>query len=226
MNYLAHGFRFLSQPAFTAGTAVPDWLSVVDRRVRVRRRRLAAELPTLSQNQDAEQMVRGMLQHLDDDDRFHRSETFLTLESELGVRFRRIMPEPYDHRPGFLGHIVCELMLDATLAERHPELTGEYYRVLAAVAPDTVQAVVNQVATRTTEDLSAFVEHFLRSRFLYDYLQDVSLLGRLNQVLRRVTLPALDEGCLPVLRDARLLLRQSADDLLQAVFPESQESDR
>ena len=224
MNYLAHGYRFVSTPFFTAGTAVPDWLSVVDRRVRVRRRRLDAELPALSP--EAEQMVRGMLQHLDDDDRFHRSETFLTLESELGVRFRRIMPDPYDHRPGFLGHIVCELMLDATLAERQPELTGEYYRALAAVSPGTIQSIVNRVATRRTEDLASFVERFLRSQFLYDYLQDVSLLGRLNQVLRRVTLPGLDERSLPVLRDARILLRQSADDLLRAVFPESQESDR
>ena len=33
MNYFAHGVRFLEDPYFLAGTAVPDWLSVVDRRV-------------------------------------------------------------------------------------------------------------------------------------------------------------------------------------------------
>ena len=38
MNYFAHALPFLDQPYFVAGTAVPDWLSVVDRQVRVRRR--------------------------------------------------------------------------------------------------------------------------------------------------------------------------------------------
>ena len=36
MNYFAHGHRFVDDPYFLAGTAVPDWLSVVDRKVRVR----------------------------------------------------------------------------------------------------------------------------------------------------------------------------------------------
>ena len=36
MNYFAHGRPFVDDPYFLAGTAVPDWLNVVDRRVRVR----------------------------------------------------------------------------------------------------------------------------------------------------------------------------------------------
>ena len=36
MNYLAHGWRFSDQPYFLAGTAVPDWLSVIDRKMRAR----------------------------------------------------------------------------------------------------------------------------------------------------------------------------------------------
>ena len=38
MNYFGHGHRFIDNPFFLAGTAVPDWLSVVNRRVRARRR--------------------------------------------------------------------------------------------------------------------------------------------------------------------------------------------
>ena len=49
MNYFAHALPFLDQPYFMAGTAVPDWLTVVDRQrgfapetpvVRARRRPL------------------------------------------------------------------------------------------------------------------------------------------------------------------------------------------
>ena len=36
MNYFAHGYRFVDSAYFLAGTAVPDWLSVADRKVRAR----------------------------------------------------------------------------------------------------------------------------------------------------------------------------------------------
>ena len=36
MNYFAHALPFLDRPYFLAGTAVPDWLTVADRKVRLR----------------------------------------------------------------------------------------------------------------------------------------------------------------------------------------------
>ena len=71
MNYLAHGFRFLDSPLMVAGTAVPDWLSVVDRRVRIRSRRIHEHFDSLSP--DLRAIAEGMLQHLHDGDLFHRS---------------------------------------------------------------------------------------------------------------------------------------------------------
>ena len=41
MNYLAHGWRFANDPYFLAGTAAPDWLSVIDRKTRLRSRKAA-----------------------------------------------------------------------------------------------------------------------------------------------------------------------------------------
>ena len=72
----------------------------------------------------------------------------MTLESDLSTRFRRLMPDPYDHRPGFLGHIVVELMLDAYLAETDDSLLNNYYAVLDNVAEVVIQNAVNQMATR------------------------------------------------------------------------------
>jgi hypothetical protein len=83
MNYLAHGFRFLDSPLMVAGTAVPDWLSVADRKVRVRSRRIHECLETL--DSDLRTIAEGMLQHLHDDDLFHRSVRFVMLEAELSV---------------------------------------------------------------------------------------------------------------------------------------------
>lgn len=215
MNYLAHGYRFLDDPLLVAGTAVPDWLAVVDRRVRVRSRRLRAAGPEIEPENQS--VIRGMLQHLSDDDLFHRSPVFLMLESEIGRAFRRLIPDPYDHRPPFLGHIVTELMLDAWIAERDPQILPRYYDVLGAVDERRVEQVVNRVATNTTDQLAFFIGKFREIRFLYDYLDDHRMLVRLNQVLRRVKLTELDRECTSVLSEARLLLRQHGQDLLNAV---------
>lgn len=215
MNYLAHGYRFLDSPLKLAGTAVPDWLSVVDRKVRVRRRRVNEHLETLQD--DDRNIADGVLQHLSDDDLFHRCHRFMILESELSARFRRIMPDPFDHRPPFLGHIVTELLLDSFIVEQMPEVLAAYYSAMSVVSPIQVERLVNRLATRTTDRLAGFIRKFQTVAFLYDYMDDNRLLGRLNQVLRRVTLPPLDEQSLNVLRDSRILVRVHGDELLQAV---------
>lgn len=221
MNYLAHGFRFLDSPLMVAGTAVPDWLSVADRRVRVRSRRIHEHLDSL--DTDLRAIAEGMLQHLHDDDLFHRSVRFVMLEAELSMRFRRIMPDRFDHRPALLGHIVVELLLDDFIAQQMPEVLDGYYAALSQVSALQIEAAVNIVATRTTDRLAGFVRQFQASQFLYDYADDTRLLGRLNQVMKRVTLPPLDSGSLPVLRDARQLLNQHGEELLDAVVSDTAE---
>jgi hypothetical protein len=215
MNYLAHGYRFIQTPLLLAGTAIPDWLSVVDRKVRLRSHRIKSGLDQLSD--DDRQIATGALQHLHDDDRFHSCPTFLMLESTLSVRFRRLMPDPFDHRPPFLGHIVTELLLDAVISEQQPEVLDRYYAALAEVSPEQIQALVNRLATRATDHLALFINRFRDARILYDYQDDVRLLTRLNQVLRRVTLPEIDHNCLEVLQHARDLLRSHSRALLEAV---------
>jgi hypothetical protein len=217
MNYLAHGYRFLESPLRLAGTALPDCLSVVDRRVRLRSRRIRGLLNELSAEE--REVAEGVLQHLRDDDMFHTCPTFLMLESELTGRFRRVLTDRFDHRPPFLGHIVTELLLDAAIAEEQPGLLEGWYRSMETISGEWIQAVVNRLATHTTFELPAFLGKFLGARVLFDYLDDQRLLVRLNQVLRRVTLPEIDSECLPVLSTGRLLLRKHARELLQAVEP-------
>src|SRR5690606_6931967 len=117
----------------------------------------------------------------------------------------------------FLGHIVTELLLDAVISEERPEVLSQYYSAMAEVSPLQVELLVNRLATRTTDRLAEFIHRFQSVKFLYDYKDDTRLLSRLNQVLRRVTLPLLDEQSLSVLRDSRALVRIHADELLHAV---------
>ena len=218
MNYLAHGYRFLERPLFVAGTAVPDWLSVVNRRVRARRR-LVQPVVESTRSGFVRQVGQGILQHHADDDAFHRSEAFQQMEGILCGRFRSLMPDPYDHRPGFLGHIVVELMLDAALARQHASLLDEYYCAMDHVDVQVVEDVVNQMVTQPTDRLAFFIRRFREERFLYDYMDDQRMLFRLNQVLKRVGLSQMTLEFTSILAEARSMLIDRAAELL-CILPE------
>ena len=74
MNYLAHAYLYLDQPLFMSGTGVPDMLSVVNRKVRVRSRNLKPLL--VSSDLDVAEIAAGIQQHLDDDRWFHATKVF------------------------------------------------------------------------------------------------------------------------------------------------------
>ncbi|MCP4784772.1 MAG: hypothetical protein GY903_26280 [Fuerstiella sp.] len=216
MNYLAHGYRFLDSPQFLAGTAVPDWLSVVNRRVRARSRLVQPAVEETDCN-DIRNIGRGILQHHHDDDAFHRCQPFQQMESILAAEFRRHMPDRFDHRPGFLGHIVVELMLDAALAARDETLLDRYYAAMSLVDSRMVERAVNQMATRQTDRLAWFIDRFLEERFLEDYVDDERIFFRINQVLHRVRLPAMEKAAIEVLTSARELLLQRGHELLDVI---------
>lgn len=214
MNYLAHGIRFLDAPYLLAGTAVPDWLSVVDRKVRVRSP-AAAEL--LHDPDDAtRQLAAGIVQHLDDDRWFHDSRVFAETNLQFAVELRDCLPGDEGFRPSFLGHIVIEILLDATLMQRDPASVDRYYEALGEVSAAKVQQVVNRIARVPTEELQWWIERFREVRFLYDYLDDDKLLFRLEQVMRRVGLPPLGQQLSSWLPSARAIVAERCDQLLAA----------
>lgn len=214
MNYLAHGIRFLDAPYLLAGTAVPDWLSVVDRKVRVRSP-AAAQL--LHDPDDAtRQLAAGIVQHLDDDRWFHDSRVFAETNLQFAVELRDCLPGDEGFRPSFLGHIVIEILLDATLMQRDPASVDRYYEALGEVSAAKVQQVVNRIARVPTEELQWWIERFREVRFLYDYLDDDKLLFRLEQVMRRVGLPPLGQQLSSWLPSARAIVAERCDQLLAA----------
>jgi hypothetical protein len=212
VNYFAHGRRFIDDPYFLAGTAVPDWLSVVDRRTRARAR-LAAPLAEHEDPRVAA-VARGVVQHHADDDWFHRSRAFAELSLEFSASIRDRLPGDHGFRPGFLGHILVEILLDAALIEDCPDQLHAYYDAMQALDPDSVGAAVNRMSTRTTDRLPTSIHLFRAERFLYDYLDDEKLLTRLNHVMRRVGLLTLPASMLEFLPQARDAVRRRASELL------------
>ncbi|MEX0701225.1 MAG: hypothetical protein WD069_03940 [Planctomycetales bacterium] len=214
MNYFAHGVRFIERPYFLAGTAVPDWLSVADRRVRMRARRVAPRAGGSTGVPD--EVAAGVLQHLEDDRWFHETRAFHEVTGEMARRFRAILGPEDNFRPGFLGHVATEMLLDAVLIERRPERLDAYYAALDAIDPDEVQRAVNRMARDETHRLAPFIPLFRRAEFLRDYRTTAGIHDRLNQVLRRVRLNPLPDAAAAVLDSGRELARQRCDDLLPA----------
>ena len=212
MNYLAHGYRFVDSPCFLAGTAVPDWLSVVDRKVRVRSR---AALPLLeSPDAPTRQIASGILQHLADDQWFHQTRVFAETCLQFAVELRERLPGDEGFRPSFLGHILVEVLIDAALMDRDRSLADRYYDAMDCVSGAKVQHVVNAIAKVQTDRLDGWISRFRQVRFLYDYLDDAKLLFRMEQVMSRVGLPPLGDHLVVWLPLARRIVAERCDQLL------------
>jgi hypothetical protein len=212
MNYFAHGRRFTHDPYVLAGTAAPDWLSVVDRKCRARER-LAAPLVNDSDPIVAA-VARGVVQHHQDDAWFHQSRAFNELCLQLTVLVRDNLPPDQSLRPSFLGHILVELLLDAELIARHPDQIVAYYEALDNLDTHVFTAALNRMTTKPADLLAALIPRFSAERFLYDYAADGTLLMRLNAVMRRVKLAELPPAFTAVLATARTMVRPRVDELL------------
>ncbi len=211
MNYFAHGWHYIDAPYVLAGTAAPDWLSVVDRRVRARAR-LAR--PWLD-HEDAllAGVARGVVQHHADDAWFHQTRAFAELSLQFTCDLREVLPDDHGFRPSFLGHILVEILLDAALMEAEPDRLDAYYRALDQLEPAPVAAAIGRMTHNQAADLDTMIALFCRERFLYDYVDDQKLAVRLNRVMRRVHLPELPDSMTTFLANARQPVRQRLGEL-------------
>jgi hypothetical protein len=213
MNCLAHGWKYLHNPYFMAGTAIPDWLSIIDRKVRARAK--AALLLTDHAETNVANVARGIVQHHTDDDWFHTCRAFNELNLQFAVQLREILGQEESFRPGFLGHILVELLLDAHLSQQHSDLLDEYYAALKHVNGIVLQATVNNISKQPTSLLPNFLTRYLEEQFLYDYVDDAKLLFRLNQIMRRVTLPQLPAEICSLFPQFREQVAARASELLE-----------
>lgn len=213
MNYLAHAYHHLDTPYFAAGTALPDWMSVIDRKNRARRQ--YAQPVTSHADPRIADFARGCLQHHADDLWFHQNPTFVSLSTQFAVELRGLLQAGMGHQAGFVGHISVELLLDAMLMERRPTLLDDYYAMLAGLDVETVQTAANAICRQPVTRLVELVPRFIESRFMASYSDDVLLLRSLNGVMKRIGLPPLPEEVAGWLASARIRVRQQADLLHQ-----------
>ena len=212
MNYFAHGRRFVNQPYFMAGTSVPDWLPVLDRRIKARPKGVRPFVD--HEDPDLSAIAAGILQHHHDDGWFHVSEPFVTLSMACTGDWRGVLGKQTGLRCRFLGHVLVELLLDAELIRRDPQLLDQYYQVMESLDGDRVEKAVSAMASQPATGLAPLLEVFCRERFLYDYLEDAKLLRRLNQVMRRVGLEQIPAEAAGLIGQVRSRVADQTDLLL------------
>ncbi|HEY2827937.1 MAG TPA: hypothetical protein VGJ04_10080 [Pirellulales bacterium] len=212
MNYFAHGFRFLDNPYFLAGTAVPDWLSVANRKVRAHRTRALQFVNHANPHLAA--VAQGIVQHHHDDAWFHNTDAFNRLSWQIATLCTQQLPSDEPHRPSFLGHILLELLLDAALIAQDPLRLQQYYAALETVDAQFIQAAVDTISGKPTVQLAWFIQKFRRTQFLRDYADDARLIYRLNQVMSRVRLPPLPDRFRDVLAPSRKMVATHMEQLI------------
>lgn len=212
MNYFAHAIRFLDRPVFAVATGLPDMLSVIDRKMRLRARRLEP-FADASGSFESE-VAAGAMQHLEDDRWFHTTRAFVETSAELTNLFRTVLGEEDRMRCPFLGHIVTELQLDVVLMERYPDRLDRYYKLMSEVDSLAVETAVNQMATKTSDRLAWLIARFCDEQFMRCYPVPGRLRFRLNQVMLRVGLDQIPEAIEPLLETSQVIVRGRADDLL------------
>ena len=183
MNSFSHAFRFLDgHPYFAIGCALPDWLGAVDRRCRVRKN--GAQPKLVDKDPIVSNIAAGIIQHIDDDRWFHADQAFVELNLAFAVELRELLKDEPGFRPGFLGHIIIELILDGYLHQAYPGHLESFYEIVRNSKPAAIQDAVCQMATRPTDKLAPYFEIFLREKYLFDYVDDERLIYRINYVLK------------------------------------------
>ena len=214
MNYFAHGRSSLDRPWVLAGTALPDWLRIADRRARLREEHLVAWT-----DPRGAQMATGVRCHLAEDRVFHQAPTFVALCRRITDDLRGLDPLPR-FRSSVVAHVLVEMLLDAALDAAEPGAFGRYYEALegievAGLVEPVERALGPEVATRLGE---AF-ERFRRSRFLPSYRTDQGMIGSLAGVMRRVPLGPLPDRFPERLPDYRRWVALDAVQLMAEVRP-------
>lgn len=204
MNFLCHAIPYLDDPLVAVCTAVPDWLSVVNRKIRARERMATAALE--SEDVAVRSVATGILNHIRDDRWFHTTPDFVQTNLELAVSLRELLPGDRGFRPMFVAHIVIEVFLDAFWIRDRPEFAERYYGLIDQASPELIQRCVNEITGKPTDQLAGTIRRYAEAQFLYDYLDHTQLLKRLNQVMKRVGLVELPESVLPWLQEASELV--------------------
>ena len=223
MNYLAHGLPFLADVADhdddhvgfrVAGTALPDWLRVVDKKARLRSEIL--DVVHVDDDVRFAALRDGARRHHEDDLRFHGDDAFDAVATSMAAQLRA---HDGSLRASTLGHVLVEMLLDAALMQSRPGLLERYYDVLDAVDEARVAAFARRATGRPLEHAEHLIDRFRRVRFLAAYPSDDGLFDCLAGLCRRAGLQPPPSSSLSVIAAGRLQVEPLVERFFPSVLP-------
>ncbi|MEO1451190.1 MAG: hypothetical protein AAFV07_16790, partial [Bacteroidota bacterium] len=128
MNFIAHYFldRNLDDSLFFAGVSTPDLVSIFDRNIRLKAKRM----PLIMENEATQEELsfyNGVMRHFEVDRIFHTSEFFKSEVKLLCDAFTYHLGEKVVKRDYFVAHILFELTLDKVLIQQNAFLIDDFY---------------------------------------------------------------------------------------------------
>ena len=213
MNFLSHALPYLDdEPDVAVLTGVPDWLSVIDRKIRIRPRMATAHLDHPDPMVAA--VARGVDRHIADDRWFHGTEAFVQTNLDLAVQLRDLLPGDRGFRPMFLGHVLIEVILDSIWIAEDRSLAERYYDAVEQIDASEVERAINVVSGHPSDRIATTIRRYADEAFLYDYADDDRLHHRMNQVMKRVGLLPLGDAIRDWYPEARSIVAARRDRLL------------
>lgn len=186
MNFLAHfviAARSLTPtpplPFYVVGNALPDLLTLADRRRRLRPSSVG-QAPAATPEGNA--LRAGALAHLITDAAFHKTVAFADAQARLNGLIAQANFADMRVRRFFLAHVLVELALDAVLLRGDATLADNFYRAFSAAPPPQVAAWTETTLGTPLPTLPGVLTRFAASRYLLSYAHDDGVAEGLSRV--------------------------------------------
>lgn len=188
MNFLAHFYfdGLEGAPYYNLGLVLPDLMGMVRRGWKLKQTHLQNHIKPVHKA-----LASGALAHLEMDDWFHKTQFFIQSRGVVKTTLLNAGVTYPPHRPGFLSHVLLELLLDRLIVLHYPELASRFYNELANVNVDKVKLFFEGIDLPFDDHFPGFFTRFVNKQSAFRYAQDTPLLESLNQISKRVSQPVL-----------------------------------
>lgn len=184
MNFLSHYYftQHKNDPYFSMGSILPDLLRNYNGSWKIKPEK---EVAKFSVNPHFNSLLKGWSLHLDVDNQFHNSTSFLQESSALRKRLFPVFTR-LPIRPFFLAHVGYELMLDSLLIQNKLVNTDDFYREIEDCDPTVILDFLRTAGIKDPSGFTSFLDSFIESRYLESYSESKSIVYALDRIGRRV----------------------------------------
>lgn len=176
MNFIAHYHFYKSEDSYyNLGLVLPDMVKNFNK----------THLKPKDQfvHQLLNSINKGSKMHLEADKLFHQSTFFKEAEKFMSFMMddKALWP-----RKWFLNHLLCEIVLDRVIMERHPNEVKEFYSELNNVNIDQVELYLKLSNIPNYQNFREGFERFVKYQFIFEYEHNEKIIFALGRVYQRL----------------------------------------